>query len=108
MIPSLPKQFRSWLVRTCAAWLGATFILGVAALLWGLLGLLGDESGAAAARGIVVLVGILWLALLSGVVLLLTWERIAHHTASAEGPPAIPAGAANVRSEAEAVPASKT
>src|SRR4051794_32427207 len=78
VIPSLPKHFRTWLVRACAAWLGATFVMTLAGILWGLLALLGDASGAAVARGLVLFAATLWLILLGALVLLLTWDGIAH------------------------------
>ena len=76
MIPSLPKHFRTWLVRTSAAWLGTTFVVALAAILWALLALLGDASGAAVAHGLVLFATGIWLLLLGTLVFLLTWERI--------------------------------
>jgi hypothetical protein len=65
------------MLRGLTAAAGALVVLIVAAALWGLLGLLGDEAGAHVSRGVALAAGGAWLGALSALVLLLVWDRIA-------------------------------
>jgi hypothetical protein len=86
---SLQKDFRIWMLRGLFAVAGSIFVLAIAAILWGLLALLGDEIGAGVARGISLAAGIAGLAILAALVVLLTWDRITagevHSVASGTG-----------------------
>lgn len=93
MPPRLPSDFRSWFLRGLAAWGGATFVIAVAGVLWGLLSLLGDESGAAVARGIIVFAACGWLLAMAGLVGLLCWERLATHDRDVATPSPAPSPA---------------
>lgn len=73
---SLQKDLRIWMLRGLIAAAGAMFVLVVTALLWGMLHVLGDETGARVARGVSLAAGCAWLGVLSTLVLLLTWDRI--------------------------------
>jgi len=64
------------MLRGLVAAAGSMFVLLVTATLWGLLHLLGDESGARVARGVAMAAGCSWLGILSSLVLVLTWDRI--------------------------------
>ena len=73
---SLQNDLRHWMLRGLVAAAGSMFVLLVTGALWGLLYLLGDESGARVARGVALAAGCVWLGILSTLVLLLTWDRI--------------------------------
>jgi len=74
-MPILQQDLRIWMWRGLVAAAGSMFVLVVAAILCGLLTLLGDESGAQIASGVALAAAVGWLAVLSALVLLLTWER---------------------------------
>jgi hypothetical protein len=73
---SLQKDLRIWMLRALMAAAGSMFVLIVTAVLWGLLHLLGDETGARVARGVALAAGCAWMGILSALVLLLAWDRI--------------------------------
>lgn len=75
---SLHGDLRNWMLGGLTAAAGTLFVLIVSAVLWGLLGLLGDESGRDIARGIALLAGGASLGSLYALVVLLTWDRIAN------------------------------
>jgi hypothetical protein len=74
---SLQKDFGIWMLRGLIAAAGSMFVLTITVILWGLLALLGDEVGAGVARGVALAGGVSGLAILSALVVLLTWDRIA-------------------------------
>jgi hypothetical protein len=74
---SLQKDLQIWMLRGLVAAAGSMFVLTIAAILWGLLDLLGDETGARVARGVALTAGVAWAGILSVLVLLLTCDRIA-------------------------------
>ncbi len=84
---SLPKVDRSWIFRSLIAAAGALFVLLVTAPLWGLLHVLGDEAGARVARGVALTAGCAWIWILSGLVVLLAWDRVADDASNVAATP---------------------
>lgn len=77
MFSTFATDLKTWLRRGLASIGAASALLVVAVVLWGLLSLLGDETGAMVARGASLTAGVAVLGCLSALVLLLAWDRLA-------------------------------
>lgn len=76
-MPSRLNDLRSWLLRCLVAIAAAASLFIVAASLWGLLSLLGDETGALVARGTALAAAIAIVLGLAALVLFLASDRLA-------------------------------
>lgn len=77
---------KTWLLRGLLTTAGLTFVVVLSAVIWGMLRLLGDATGAAVAQGVCIVAGIAWLGVIGLLVVLLAWDRLAHGDGPAPPP----------------------
>lgn len=76
-VPRPTTPLHRWIWRALIAGGALVFALIVSALLWGILALMGDEAGAAGARGVTLAAAFCAAFDVAALVALLAWDRIA-------------------------------